>query len=319
MPETESYSYNNYRSQIGRYFYENPVFIPAIYGGDEYGIYFKIQSGHGVRHMQINWNLTSKRALIRSSDIIVFSVAKSGRTWLRVLINKYFSLVYDMPFGLADLSKQESKVPSIFFTHELWEHYSKATLSQKLLGKYIIPDRDIASRKIVLLYRDPRDVLVSLYFHMRKRSQTRTKLDIAEFIHDKRHGIFSIVRVMNQWHNRFAKLPNAFWISYEALKYDAQHQLHTLIKFLTSNNADSKLVREAVSFAEFDSMKKMEAKGAFGTSILKPGDISDPDSFKVRRGVVGGYVEHFSENDLLLLDQAVAKLDPFFGYHIGPA
>ena len=264
--------------------------------------------------MTIQWNLTSKRALVKNSDITVFSVAKSGRTWLRVLINKYLSLAYDISFTLEDLGKHETKIPSILYTHEIWEHYSKAKLSQKLLGKYIITDNMLKSKKVVLLYRDPRDVLVSLFFHMRKRSEHRAEKQIADFIFNKRHGIQQIVKVMNQWRERLKGHPDIFWIAYEELKVDTLGRLTELLKFLDFSVLDEEIARQAVTFSEFESMKKMEAKGAFVTRILKPGDPLDPDSFKVRKGKVGDYVNHFSSEDLILLDRAVADLDPFFGY-----
>jgi len=264
--------------------------------------------------MKIQWNLTSKRNLIRASDIYVFSVAKSGRTWLRVLINKYLSLAYDIPFSLEDLGKTRSGIPSILYTHEIWEHYSKATVSQRLLGKYIVTDRMLESKKIVLLYRDPRDVLVSLFFHMRSRSAHSTEKRISAFIFNKSHGIRQIVKVMNHWRERLRGHPQTFWISYEDLKSDTAGRLSSLLKFLDFSIFDEAIVRQAVSFAEFEKMKKMEAKGAFGTKILKPGDPQDPDSFKVRKGKVGDYVNHFSHEDLIQIDAAVSDLDPFFGY-----
>ena len=41
-------------------------------------------------------------------------------------------------------------------------------------------------------------------------------------------------------------------------------------------------------------MQKLEAAGAFDSNILHPGDVRDPESFKVRRGKVGGYREYLS-------------------------
>jgi len=61
-------------------------------------------------------------------------------------------------------------------------------------------------------------------------------------------------------------------------------------------------------------MKKLESAGAFDSKILRPGDARDPESFKVRRGLVGGYRESFSADDLLYASAAMMKLDPRFGY-----
>lgn len=264
--------------------------------------------------MIVHWNLMRRRALFRKSDIYVISVAKSGRTWFRVLLNKYLSLAYDIPFSLEDLSRQDKKIPSIFFTHELWEHYSKATLLQKIFGKYIIPKKMLWSKKVVVLYRDPRDVLVSLYFHKRKRSDKPTEKTLIDFISDRRHGIQLIVRVMNQWRQRLEDHPACCWLSYEALKHDTLENLLGVLRFLFPLPVREELVQQSVLFAEFENMKKMEAEGAFGSKILRPGTTSDPDSFKVRKGVVGGYENHFSGQDLQRLDREAAKLHPFFNY-----
>ena len=266
--------------------------------------------------MNISWNLTSRRKLIKKSDIYIFSVAKSGRTWLRVLINKYLSLAYNVPFGLDDLNKSNKIIPSILFTHELWVHYSIATPRQKLLGKFIVPDKFLRSKKVVVLYRDPRDVLVSLFFHKSKRSEIKTQKNISDFISDKRHGIDLIINVMNQWRERLENSSNCFWLSYEDLKRDTFTSFKEVLNFLNFTVINEDFIQQAITFSEFKNMKKMEAEGSFGSKIMRPGDQSDPDSFKVRKGIVGGYMNHFSDEDLHRLDQAVSGLHPFFGYNL---
>jgi hypothetical protein len=58
----------------------------------------------------------------------------------------------------------------------------------------------------------------------------------------------------------------------------------------------------------------LEAAGAFDSKILRPGDVRDPESFKVRRGKIGGYREYLSSDDQAYAADAMAKLDPRFGY-----
>ena len=51
-------------------------------------------------------------------------------------------------------------------------------------------------------------------------------------------------------------------------------------------------------------------------------DRSNPQSFKVRRGKVGGWRDHFTAEEAALIDQRIAReLAPVFGYHAsaGPA
>lgn len=75
------------------------------------------------------------------------------------------------------------------------------------------------------------------------------------------------------------------------------------------------LAAEAIEFSKFENMKKMEAEDQLKTNILRPGDPYDPDSFKVRNGEVGGYVNYFSDDELPLLNSSIAGLDPFYGYN----
>jgi hypothetical protein len=61
-------------------------------------------------------------------------------------------------------------------------------------------------------------------------------------------------------------------------------------------------------------MQKLEAAGAFDSNILHPGDVRDPESFKVRRGKVGGYREYLSADDQRFAAAAMTELDARFGY-----
>jgi hypothetical protein len=62
-------------------------------------------------------------------------------------------------------------------------------------------------------------------------------------------------------------------------------------------------------------MQEMEAAGAFDSKILRAGDIRDPESFKVRRGKVGGFREYLSDDDQKYAADAMKKLDRRFGYN----
>jgi hypothetical protein len=78
-------------------------------------------------------------------------------------------------------------------------------------------------------------------------------------------------------------------------------------------------VAGAVEFAAYDNMKKMEENQSFSSWRygwrMKPGDKDNPDSFKVRRGKVGGYRDYFSDAQLETLDAMVDRdLLPQIGY-----
>ena len=58
----------------------------------------------------------------------------------------------------------------------------------------------------------------------------------------------------------------------------------------------------------------IELVAGFQGGALQPCDARDPDSFKVRRGKVGGYVDYLGAADVAFLDREVERLDPRYGY-----
>ncbi len=270
--------------------------------------------------MIVTWNLTNKAKQMGKSDVLVLSISKSGRTWLRVMINKYISLVYDIPFSLEDLSEINNEVPSIFYTHGKWTHYEKATLNQKILGRYIVPAKILSAKKVIMLFRDPRDVIVSLYFEVTKRSRKATEKErrgdvkLMDFVVGRRSRMLRIVNVLNDWRRALKSHPDCLWISYEDLKADTEAKFFQVLEHVGFDTINEDFAQQAIEFADFGNMKKMEAEGQFNKNILRPGDPSDPDSFKVRKGIVGGYVNYFSDDVLPLLDKSIEDLDPFYGY-----
>ncbi len=52
-----------------------------------------------------------------------------------------------------------------------------------------------------------------------------------------------------------------------------------------------------------------------GAYKLRPGDRNDEESFEVRKGKVGGYVEYLSADEIESLDRKMAEtLSDFYGY-----
>ena len=92
--------------------------------------------------------------------------------------------------------------------------------------------------------------------------------------------------------------------------------LKRVLEFLGAAPAEAEIAA-AVEFASFDNMRKLEASAAFGSDDRRivPGEAGNPNSFKVRRGKVGGYRDYLSAEEAAALDQLVAaRLSPAFGY-----
>ena len=263
----------------------------------------------------IPWNLTRHAAANRDADVIIVSPAKAGRTWLCVMINKYLSLKYDVPFSVDDLHRHYSPIPSILYTHWVWAHLRLADFKEWIRGRYIIPRETLQRKKIILLVRDPRDVMVSAYFHANHRwkDKNRVSIPIAEFIRHRKLGIASLTEGLNIAWRKLRGHSQHLIVKYEEMKSNPAEELRRILEFI-GETVDPALITQAVSFGGFDNMKRMEQNNEFDSVKLRARDPNDPQSFKVRKGVVGGYVEHFNENDLIYLDKFLDKLNPHFGY-----
>src|SRR5438046_4170060 len=103
-------------------------------------------------------------------------------------------------------------------------------------------------------------------------------------------------------------------IRYESLRASPAENFRDVLATLGETAPDMSIFQDALDFSRFDNMRKLEAAGAFDSKILRPGDVRDPESFKVRRGKIGGYREYLSAEDQRYAAEALTKLDSRFGY-----
>jgi hypothetical protein len=178
----------------------------------------------------------------------------------------------------------------------------------------------------VLLVRDPRDVAVSQFFQWQFRMRPNKKfindypphganIDAWDFVLDKEAGVPRIVEYFNGWAQAIPELRDVLVVRYEDMRKDPGAALAKILAF-TGTEVTAAQVQEAVDFAAYDNMKKMEEDKFFKGSgaRVKPGDKDNPQSFKVRKAKVGGYRDYFTEEQCAQLEQMVAQLDPVFGY-----
>ncbi|HMC24627.1 MAG TPA: sulfotransferase domain-containing protein, partial [Candidatus Udaeobacter sp.] len=204
------------------------------------------------------------------------------------------------------------------FSHDRFEHRTKGNRWDRLRGKYLVPRRELRKAKIVLLVRDPRDCFVSLYLQMTRRDPgadaALKQKSVSELLRDKRFGIRGIVRAMNDWLDEFSGRKDFTIIRYEALRASPAEHFRDLLAVVGETTLDMSIFQKALEFSRFENMQKLEAAGVFDSKILHPGDVRDPESFKVRRGKVGGFREYLSAGDQECAIQALVELDPRFGY-----
>jgi Sulfotransferase domain len=263
------------------------------------------------RGTHLRWNVSKEARRYARADAIVVSIPKSGRTWLRVFLCAYFCGLAGRPFSFDIL--HSDTMPRVAFTHDLWEHWYYARLKDRLRGKHLVPRRVCREKPIILLVRDPRDVVVSLYFQVTRRDQSYHGT-LAEMIRHQTFGIEPLVHVLNTWLATWGERPGVKLVRYEDCRADTARMFGEVLTFLGLEYIDTPSFADSVAFCRFENMQHLEATGKFATSILSPGDAHDTESFKVRRGVVQGYHDYLAADDIRYLDRAIVRLDKRYGY-----
>lgn len=264
--------------------------------------------------------------MLAQSDFAVVSYGKSGRTWLCVLLSRYYQLRYKLPadqlLQYDSLHKLSRAVPRVMFTHDNYLGDYTGTQDSK---------SDYAGSRVVLLARHPADTAVSQYFQWKHRMRNRKKyinnypdpkdeVPLIDFVLGESAGIPKIVRFMNLWAAEFDRLKAIRVVRYETLRHDTARTLGNVLEFMNEKATDAELA-QCVEFASVENMRKME-KDTFFKGVgdrMTPGDASNPDSYKVRRAKVGGYRDYFTDDEVARIDELVTKtLSPAYGYSEAP-
>ncbi|MGE0151112.1 MAG: sulfotransferase domain-containing protein [Reyranellaceae bacterium] len=251
------------------------------------------------------WLRGSEEAIrIGRSRAVVVSCAKSGRTWLHVMLG-----AYEQATG-RDLR--------IYFTHD----------------NYI---RDVAGAegrpwhqgvKVIVLARHPADISLSMFHHLRHRMTPRKrwlnyypepKPDMSpfDFVLREPKGMAHAVGLLNRWAAETRGRQDALTVRYEDLRADARKELARLVAFV-DGKVDQQAIDQAVEYGSFENMQRRERESADRPDAprkLKPGDAGNLQSFKTRSGEAGGYRRQFDADQVSQIDAVVREtLDPHYGY-----
>lgn len=259
--------------------------------------------------------------------VYVVSFPKSGRTWLRVLLSRYKQQIFGVDQFHVKLhvlyAEEPKRVPQFIFFHanaSAPDEKRKSIVSRLFMEARSISRHDYlfdiskcVGAKTIFLIRDPLDVMVSYYYQLAHRKK-RYRGKLSDFVRDPKFGIQRVVSFLNF----IATQRNGFehrWVFYEDLIRDTKAQIVEILKF-AGIEVKEELIFEAVEFASFENMKKMERTGQYGEK-LSVDSTKDPASFKVRKGIVGAYREEMDIGTIayarrLMLEQ----LDPLYGRYM---
>ncbi|TXH39154.1 MAG: sulfotransferase [Rhodospirillaceae bacterium] len=259
---------------------------------------------------------------LRASDYAIVSYGKSGRTWLNVMLSRFFQLRHNLPthslIYFDNLHSQNKAIPKILFTHDNYIRDYTGAGSTKVA---------FYDKPTILLVRHPADVSVSQFFQWQHRMPAHKKvlneypahgadISVADFVLHADAGLPRAVRFLNEWAKELPRMKNVLIVRYEDMRRDPNREMQRMLNWMKQSPTESE-ISQSVEFAAFENMRKLEERPRSWLSgkRLAPGKKGDTNSYKVRRAKIGGYHDYFDDAQTRQIDDYVAaNLDPVFGY-----
>jgi hypothetical protein len=256
------------------------------------------------------------------ADCVIVSFGKSGRTWLRVLLSRFYQVRHGLAerhlIGFDNLHRKNQAIPKIFFTHDNYLKDFTNNADNK---------SDYYDKKVILLVRNPADVAVSQFFQWKYRMRKAKKVinaypegmedvPLFDFVMRPDAGLPKIVDFMNIWARDLGRMKDVLIVRYEDMRAQPEQTLSRILDFMGTPGTPEE-VHEAVEFASVENMRNLEQKRVFwlsgGRMLAK--DRNNLNTYKVRRAKVGGYREDFDAEQLAQIDSYIANhLLPGLGY-----
>ena len=244
---------------------------------------------------------------------IIVSYPKSGRTWLQKMIIEAICLERGIDTKINDITElsEVAGLPLILSTHagSSWEEHiqDENTVSVNDWKKY-------SHAKVVFLYRDPRDILVSQYHHIVNRTGYKT-FHKDYVIENKNVGLLKIINFMNKWYKFSGENTESVCrMSYETMRKDTEAELARLFDFWDIS-VSRKNIEQAIENCTLDKMRQKEKENADSPwMVTKKG--AGNNAFHSRKGKIGEYLEFFTEEQVSRINAQIdSNLDAEFGYN----
>ena len=192
------------------------------------------------------------------AQMIIVSYPKSGRTWLKVLLEWY-----------QEISGEE--LPPIKWTHLGYGHDNAVDINS-----FFLKNRDIPK---VLLTRDLGDSLVSYYHDDRTRNPSRLIgcSDINEYV--KEH-----ITHIKEFYRKAGRLNFQLTVSYEEMHAHTWATVAPIIDMI-AGEVDPVALKDAIKECEFSKLQKSERSGKVDMRVSKA--HMSRGFYKTRKGKVG--------------------------------
>lgn len=256
-----------------------------------------------------------RRQFIRDrnkAELLILSFPKSGRTWHRLLLGSYLAAQCRMPDSRAfDLDRL---CAATGIKHIVYSHNGANFIDYIEPANPIVASAELwAGKQVLLLVRNPKDLLVSAFHHAKFREKCFGG-SLSEFVRDRRTGIIKILTAFNRWYAERGLASSFLVVSYEEMHESPGQVLQKSLAVAGLKSVDEALVSRAVDFCRFEKMQQYESADYFANPRLRV-EGPDPRARKVREGRIGTWKNALSSADDAYIDAQIARFgNPFSAY-----
>ena len=268
-------------------------------------------------------------AKAKRADVLLILHPKCGGTWLRVMLYRLYQLRFGIRsrrvFTTDELHRFDPALPYYLPTNG---HYSyQGVVARAFDDPELAPA--FRGKRTVLMARNPCDIVVSWHLQFNKRTKPykrelmnhsfahpveRGSLSLWEFVQHPELGLGALIDFFNGWERRLQQSEHALIVRYEDLRARPVETLARIADHVQGGFPEDQ-VEQAVEFAAFDNLRKLEQQNYFSNPGLRMRRRDDPETWKVRRGKVGGFRDDFTPEQAAWMESEVrTRLSPRFGY-----
>jgi hypothetical protein len=250
-------------------------------------------AGLDVTDVKAESRLGAATKLARAKVCLV-SYPTSGGMWLRALIGKALCEKYRLDERLIFRERSLTKCAGVLRT--LCTHGDANVTEDKHYKDLETNLAQYKSKRVILLIRDPRDVVVSCYLHA-SGSKGRYNGSISDFVRSDHHGIRKIVTFYKIWHTN-RHVPEVFLpIRYDDLATDPGTALRRALALIDAQQYSDEIINTAVDYCNCDRLKTMEREGHIDGAELRPGNDADRERYEDYRARGRGYIDYLNQED----------------------
>lgn len=232
--------------------------------------------------------------------MLFLSYPKSGRTWVRFLVDAYLADLHGI--RVSNVFEVERRLDPRWRIE--WEHLTGAMIQLLPYDRVGEVDRShLAGRPCVYLSRDPYATLASAFFQARDRVKVFQGTP-SEFVRSPLFGarklatFYALVESLRECFALFVPL------TYESFQEDPAAGLRTVLEALGAE-IDPERIGKAVALGGFENLRRLGRTAEYAGTPIAPVDSDNPASDKIRRGGDGGWRELFSEEDVRYIAEAL--------------